>query len=66
MPLGPGVRYRFSGSGKGRKRLAFRGNKVIEVTPWPGGGKKGASKRVGSRRGGHFRRLSGGNPGHRY
>lgn len=47
MPLGKGVRYRFKGSGKGRERLAFRGSTVIEVTPWPEGGRKGTSKRVG-------------------
>jgi hypothetical protein len=46
MPLGPGVRYRFSGKGKSRKRLAFsRSGRVLEVTPWPKGGKKGKSKR---------------------
>lgn len=49
MPLGPGVRYRFSGKGTKRKRLAFRGRRVVEVTKWPEGGKKRASKRVRSR-----------------
>ena len=51
VPLGKGVRYRFSGSGKGRVRLAFsRGGKVIERTPWPKGGRKGTSKRATSTR----------------
>ena len=49
MPVGPGVRYRFTGKGAKRKRLAFRNNKVIEVTAWPEGGKKVKSKRVKSR-----------------
>ena len=32
MPLGKGVRYRWKTSKSGKKaRLAFRGNKVIEV-----------------------------------
>jgi len=46
MPLGKNVRYRFKGSGKRRVRLAFKGNKVVERTPWPEGGKKGKSKRI--------------------
>lgn len=49
MPVGPGVRFRFKGSGKNRKRLAFRGNKVIEVVSWPEGGKKGRARRISSR-----------------
>ncbi|MCK9598429.1 MAG: hypothetical protein M0R06_05270 [Sphaerochaeta sp.] len=52
MPLGKGVRYRFSGGGKSRKRLAFsRGGKMLEVTSWPKGGHKGSSKRVNTRKG---------------
>jgi len=31
MPLGPGVRYRVKRQGGKKIRLAFRGNKVIEV-----------------------------------
>ena len=32
MPLGPGVRYRWKTTESGKKiRLAFKGNKVIEV-----------------------------------
>ncbi len=32
MPLGKGVRYRVKTTPKGKIRLAFKGNKVIEAT----------------------------------
>lgn len=36
MPLGKNVRYRVKTTKSGKKiRLAFRGNKVIEATPFP-------------------------------
>ncbi len=41
MPLGKGVRYRF----KGKTRLAFRGNKVVETRQFKG--KKGHMKPSG-------------------
>ena len=31
MPLGKGVRYRWKKTSKGKIRLAFKGNKVIET-----------------------------------
>lgn len=31
MPLGKGIRYRVKRTKKGKVRLAFRGNKVIEA-----------------------------------
>ena len=31
MPLGKGVRYRVKATKKGKVRLAFRGNKVVEA-----------------------------------
>ena len=31
MPLGKGIRYRVKKIGKGKVRLAFRGNKVVEA-----------------------------------
>jgi len=46
MPLGSGVRYRWKKTKSGKKiRLAFRGNKVIEVKK-----KGGKAKRVGKKR----------------
>jgi hypothetical protein len=45
VPLGPGVRYRWKTTSSGKKvRLAFRGNKVIEVKK-----KGGKAKRVGGK-----------------
>ena len=41
MPLGKGVRYRF----KGKTRLAFKGNKVVETRKFKG--KKGRMKPAG-------------------
>ena len=32
MPLGKGFRYRVRSTPKGKVRLAFRGNKVVEAT----------------------------------
>jgi hypothetical protein len=40
MPVPSGTRFRFKGSGKHRVRLAIHSGKVIEVVPWPKGGKK--------------------------
>lgn len=45
MPLGPGVRYRWIKKGGKMIRLAFRGNKVIEVKK-----KGGVAHRVDQRR----------------
>ncbi len=45
MPLGKGVRYRWKKYPNGKMvRLAFRGNKVIEVKP-----KGGDAHRIGKR-----------------
>jgi hypothetical protein len=50
MPLGPGVRYRFRRSKGGQtQRLAFRGKKVIEVTPYKRG-KQGKLVKAGKPR----------------
>ena len=35
MPLGPGVRYRVKKTAKGKVRLAFKGNKVVEAKKLP-------------------------------
>ena len=45
MPLGPGVRYRWKKTKRGKERIAFRGNKVVEVKK-----KGGKAHRVGGRR----------------
>ena len=45
MPLGPGVRYRWKKTKRGKIRLAFRGNKVIEFKK-----KGGKAHRVGRQR----------------
>ena len=37
MPLFPGARYRFKKTKHGKVRLAFRGNKVVEATPFKKG-----------------------------
>lgn len=41
MPLGEGIRYRWKKTKKGKIRLAFKGNKVVEVKK-----KGGKAKRV--------------------
>lgn len=47
MPLGKGVRFRFKDTKHGKVRLAFRGNKVVEVKPFTKGGKpKGPAKTI--------------------
>ena len=47
MPTGPGVRFRFRKLKGGKKqRLAFRGNKVIEVTEFSKSGKKGRTRKL--------------------
>ena len=35
MPLGPGIRYRVKQTKKGKVRLAFKGNKVVEAKKLP-------------------------------
>ncbi len=35
MPLGKGVRYRVKTTSKGKVRLAFKGNKVVEAVKLP-------------------------------
>lgn len=50
MPLGPGVRYRWKTTKSGKKiRLAFRGNRVIEVKP-EGGKAKRVDRKTRSRK----------------
>jgi hypothetical protein len=47
MPLEGNVRYRFKDTKAGKVRLAFRGNKVVEVKPFTKAGKaKGPAKTV--------------------
>ena len=41
MPLGKGIRYRF----RGKTRLAFKGNKVVETRKFQG--RKGSLKPAG-------------------
>lgn len=43
MPLGGNVRYRWKKTPKGKVRLAFRGDKVVEVKK-----KGGEAKKVGN------------------
>lgn len=43
MPLGKNIRYRFVGNKQNGKRLAFKGNRVVEVTIFKRG-KKVATK----------------------
>ena len=43
MPLGKGIRYRWTKRGGKKIRLAFRGNKVVEVKK-----KGGRAHKVGS------------------
>jgi hypothetical protein len=49
MPLGKGVRYRFTRQGGKNVRLAFRGNKVIERTAFKRN-KKGKLVKAGKSR----------------
>lgn len=35
MPLGKGIHYRVKDTPKGKVRLAFKGNKVVEATKLP-------------------------------
>ena len=35
MPLGKGIRYRVKATSKGKVRLAFKGNKVVEAKKLP-------------------------------